>query len=86
MNKIGKSSSFFTRFAKAASHTMGHPAAFIAALGVIVVWGITGPPVWVQRYLAAGYKYGNYNRYISDGIPDSKHTKPGYCGDPAQTR
>jgi low affinity Fe/Cu permease len=22
---------------------MGHPAAFIAALGVIVVWGITGP-------------------------------------------
>jgi len=43
MNKIGKSSSFFTRFAKAASHTMGHPAAFIAALGVIVVWGITGP-------------------------------------------
>lgn len=43
MSRIGKSSSLFTRFAKAASHAMGHPIAFIAALGVIAVWSITGP-------------------------------------------
>ncbi len=42
MNQIGKSSSFFTRFAKVAARTMGHPAAFITAAGIIVVWAITG--------------------------------------------
>ena len=35
--------SWFGRFAKSASHGAGHPIAFIGAVGVIVVWGITGP-------------------------------------------
>ena len=45
MNKIGKSASVFTRFSKSASRLMGHPAAFIAALCVIVLWSVTGPLV-----------------------------------------
>lgn len=33
----------FTRFAKAASRYAGHPAAFLAAFAIIVVWALTGP-------------------------------------------
>lgn len=33
----------FARFATLASHTSGHPSAFIFAVVVILVWAITGP-------------------------------------------
>ncbi len=33
----------FTKFAKLASRWTGHPAAFLVAVGVILVWAITGP-------------------------------------------
>jgi low affinity Fe/Cu permease len=33
----------FSRFAKAASRIAGSPAAFMAAIGVVVIWSITGP-------------------------------------------
>ena len=33
----------FNRFAKWTSRTTGHPAAFIAAVLIIVVWAVTGP-------------------------------------------
>ena len=33
----------FSRFAKWTARHAGHPAAFAAALGIIVVWGISGP-------------------------------------------
>ena len=33
----------FNRFAKWTSRTTGHPAAFVAAVLIIVVWAITGP-------------------------------------------
>lgn len=35
--------SWFTRVAKAASRASGRPATFIVALGMILVWAITGP-------------------------------------------
>jgi low affinity Fe/Cu permease len=36
-------SRWFSRFAQATSHWTGHPAAFLLAVIVIVVWGVTGP-------------------------------------------
>ena len=33
----------FSRFANATSRAIGHPAAFIAAVALIVLWGISGP-------------------------------------------
>ncbi len=45
--KAGKaiiySSSPFSRFAKWTARATGHPAAFISAALIIVVWGVTGP-------------------------------------------
>lgn len=38
-----KSNSLFTRFAKWTARATGRPAAFIAAVSVILVWAITGP-------------------------------------------
>ena len=38
-----KSGSWFTRFAKATSRAAGRPVAFIGAVGVILLWIITGP-------------------------------------------
>jgi len=35
--------SWFTRVAKAASHASGRPTTFMLALGIILVWAITGP-------------------------------------------
>ena len=43
MSGTRNSSSLFTRFAKYASTTMGHPGSFIVALIIIIVWGVTGP-------------------------------------------
>jgi low affinity Fe/Cu permease len=34
---------FFNRIAKAVSHATGHPLAFFAALGLIIVWALSGP-------------------------------------------
>lgn len=33
----------FSRVAKATSRATGHPVAFVLALGVLAVWGVTGP-------------------------------------------
>jgi len=38
-----RSSSAFTRFAKIAARAAGHPAAFAAAIGIILVWAASGP-------------------------------------------
>ena len=38
-----KSSSMFTRFSKATARATGNPITFAIALGVIVVWAVTGP-------------------------------------------
>jgi low affinity Fe/Cu permease len=38
-----KSKSWFTRFAKQIARLSGRPAAFITAVAVILVWGISGP-------------------------------------------
>jgi low affinity Fe/Cu permease len=38
-----KSRSWFDRFAKATSRVTGSPAAFLVAVGVIVVWLVSGP-------------------------------------------
>ncbi len=35
--------SWFTRIAKATARAVGRPAAFITAVGAIVLWGLTGP-------------------------------------------
>jgi low affinity Fe/Cu permease len=38
-----KPSSWFTRFANSAARATGHPWAFMLAVIVVAVWGITGP-------------------------------------------
>ena len=35
--------SWFSRFAKSTSRLAGTPAAFMAAIGVVIVWSLTGP-------------------------------------------
>jgi low affinity Fe/Cu permease len=35
--------SWFSRFAKSAAQVAGRPPAFVAAVGLILVWAITGP-------------------------------------------
>ena len=35
--------SWFTRFAKGTSRATGRPAAFVAAMAIIIVWALTGP-------------------------------------------
>jgi low affinity Fe/Cu permease len=35
--------SVFNRFSKGTAHATGHPAAFVIALLVIIVWSVTGP-------------------------------------------
>ncbi len=37
------SQSFFSQFARWSSRKMGHPAGFAAALGLILLWSLTGP-------------------------------------------
>jgi low affinity Fe/Cu permease len=38
-----KSSSLFTRFSKWTARTTGSPLTFAVALGIVVIWGVTGP-------------------------------------------
>src|SRR3954469_158602 len=38
-----RSKSWFTRFAKWTARMAGRPVAFVAAVGVIALWGFTGP-------------------------------------------
>jgi low affinity Fe/Cu permease len=38
-----KSSSLFTRFSKSTAHATGQPYTFAAAVGLIIVWALTGP-------------------------------------------
>jgi low affinity Fe/Cu permease len=38
-----KSRSWFTRLAKRTAHVCGRSSAFMVALGVIIVWALTGP-------------------------------------------
>lgn len=39
----GKSGSWFTNFAKWTSKASGKPATFIGAVGIIILWAVTGP-------------------------------------------
>src|SRR4051812_34724685 len=41
--KVTKSTSWFTRFAKWTSHVSGSPTAFALAIGIVLVWALTGP-------------------------------------------
>jgi low affinity Fe/Cu permease len=43
MSHIGKNSGMFTRVAKAVSSAAGHPATFIAAVAIVVIWAASGP-------------------------------------------
>src|ERR671932_184945 len=38
-----RSKTWFTRFAKWTAKMAGRPAAFVAAVGIILLWGVTGP-------------------------------------------
>jgi low affinity Fe/Cu permease len=42
-SRSSKVKAWFNRFARAAARIAGHPAAFLVALGVVVVWAVTGP-------------------------------------------
>ena len=46
--RITKDSSWFLRFAKATAHATGTPHGFGAALGVVIVWAVTGPLIGLQ--------------------------------------
>jgi low affinity Fe/Cu permease len=41
--KVTKSTSWFTRFAKWTSHVSGSPPAFALAIGIVLIWALTGP-------------------------------------------
>ncbi len=41
--QTGQSRSVFTRMTKRTARATGHPAAFLVALGTIIVWAVTGP-------------------------------------------
>ncbi len=43
MAELGRASSGYSRFAKAAAHFCGRPRVFVLALAVIVAWVVTGP-------------------------------------------
>ncbi|HEY4144384.1 low affinity iron permease family protein [Pinirhizobacter sp.] len=43
MPNIGKNTGAFTRIAKSVSSAAGHPATFIAAVAVVVIWAASGP-------------------------------------------
>jgi len=43
MSRLQPSGSWFTRFAKITSRAAGRPATFCAAVGVIVIWALSGP-------------------------------------------
>jgi low affinity Fe/Cu permease len=42
-NALEKLRDKFSNFAQTISHATGHPAAFLLALLVVIVWGVTGP-------------------------------------------
>lgn len=70
------SSSPFSRFAKWTARTTGHPAAFMAAALIIIVWGITGPIFKFSDTWQLVINTGTTDRHISDGISDSKYSEP----------
>jgi low affinity Fe/Cu permease len=41
--KVTKSTSWFTRLAKWTSHVSGSPPAFALAIGIVLIWALTGP-------------------------------------------
>ena len=41
--QVNKSASLFTRFAKKTAHLSGRPITFLCAVGIIVVWAVSGP-------------------------------------------
>jgi low affinity Fe/Cu permease len=43
MSHLGKNSGIFTRVAKSVSSAAGHPATFIAAVAIVVIWAASGP-------------------------------------------
>jgi len=43
MNQVKKSTKFFDRLSTSITKATGRPAAFISALTVVLIWGITGP-------------------------------------------
>ncbi|PZO87763.1 MAG: hypothetical protein DI626_03255 [Micavibrio aeruginosavorus] len=38
-----KSDSFFIKFSQKTSYLTGHPAVFVGAVGVVLLWAVTGP-------------------------------------------
>jgi len=43
MSHLGRNSGMFTRVAKSVSSAAGHPATFIAAVAIVVIWAALGP-------------------------------------------
>jgi len=61
----------FQKFAQTVVRTSGHPLAFTIAIGIIVIWGLSGPFFSLWEYLAAGYRYNRKPHHISDDLLDS---------------
>ena len=72
------------RLANEASRVMGSVAAFGAALGIVIVWGVTGPLFDYSDTWQLVINTGNDHRDVSDGLPDSEYPEPGQCGDPIE--
>jgi len=73
MTTVIYSSSPFSRFAKWTARAAGHPAAFIAAASIVVVWGVTGPIFKFSDTWQLVINTGHDDRHIPDGISDSEY-------------
>jgi hypothetical protein len=67
---------WFGRLAMQTAALSGKPAAFLAALVVVAVWGLTGLLFHLQRYLAARDQHRYHDRDLSDGVFDPCHAEP----------
>ena len=73
---------WYSRFAKAAAHFCGRPPVFAIAVGLILVWMVTGPVF----HFSDTSQHQHDNRHIPDGLPDSKHAESGHRGNSGQAR
>jgi hypothetical protein len=76
----------FHNFAKQLSAEVGSPWAFIAALGIVVVWSVTGPLFKYSDTWQLVINTGHNDCDLSHGVPDSEHTEPRRQGRSSQAR
>jgi hypothetical protein len=79
--KSNKLSQLLERFSLKATKATGTSMAFILALSVIIVWGITGPLFRFSDTWQLVINTSTTNRNLPDGLSHSARTKQGRTGD-----